>query len=470
MNEHYHQRTTSSTMQQKRNNNGIPSASTSIMDQEAEELTITTMTAIKDRKDNTTNGIMNVEEECAFDEKPHPKRSSVIEMWRKTRRCSQIQCSPGVPTTTTTKSSVANTGFQFEEKKQEDNMVVEDDDHDGGVDTSDRDTGRTPPQNNSILSSSGSASSSSYYAPRVVTPERSGPDEESGSNVDSSTGSASGLVRRSNVRDAWKKRNINPPPSASTTTKPTVQEPSMIDSPVVSPARDASWKERETPKVYCSPDSVTKGPTSATSPTFIDRSQSRDSGASSDQPSTGTSTGSSSAFDELRSKWAKFGVQKTQARETITTTRPQPMLIPSNNNNNDTAGSDNTATTSSSSSLRGFNRSAANTQSNTKKEPDLPPVEEAPATPLRSSQIITTNDGVEVEKDDDDMLTPNRNPDDCDSPQNGTTRKSHLVRLGQKHASRPKSGSPSRAVSPLKRNIVVKGSPKQSPNTSSRAH
>jgi hypothetical protein len=416
--------------QRMKQRNGTSTFANNIMDQ---ELT-TTMTAPKDRKDNNNNNRMNEEEECEFDEKPFPKRSSVVEMWRK--REGAIKSSSNI-----IGSTKSTAGFKFEENKQEDDMVEDD-----GVDTSDRDTGGTPQ-----MISSSSSSSPSNNAPRVVTPERSGPEDESGSNVDGSTGSASGLVRRSNVRDAWKKRNINTPSSA---TKPTVAEPSMIDSPVVSPAQ-ITWKKREIIKEYGSPDSVTKGPNNATSPSFIGTSQSRDSGASSDQPSTGTSTGSSSAFDELRSKWAKFGVQKSHARESITT-RPQPTLTvnPSNNNNDN-----------SSSSLRGFTTTSANTQSSTQRELDLPPFEEAPATPQRNSQkIIPTIDGVEVEKDG--MPTPHRNPEDYNSPQNGTTRKSHLVRLGQKHAARPKSSSPSRELSPLKRNILVKDSPKQSPKTS----
>jgi hypothetical protein len=328
----------------------------------------------------------------------YPKRSSVVEMWKK--REASIKSSS---------ATAASAAYKFEEKKE---VHAHEEDE--------------------------SASES-----RMVTPERSGPEsDDSNSNLGSYS---SGSVRRSSVRDAWKKRA--PTTTFTTQTKGTSAHFVVISPDTTSSDHNLSSTEFSSNETRENATAVPASPSSALRKTWrkmennpkpqhiaqvspaqrpaascTDRSQGRDFAGSESHSNAGSST----AFDELRSKWAKFGVQKVQARENGQI-KPAAPLSPV----------------------------AASSFSLPSKGPSTP-VGAKTAAPVPEQTWPFHPKIQEAQRVENESPTPSTREDPAP-----VGRKSQLVKMGQLHASRPKAeSSPAGAKSCTKRHNTAQYSPK----------
>jgi hypothetical protein len=344
-----------------------------------------------------------MEEPLSMDEKSYPKRASVVDLWRK--REGSI------------KSSNAKSTYNFEEKKGSygDEEEQEQD--------SDRDSRQQEKR-------------SGWSDPRTVTPERSCPDtnavsvvEDRESEVGSSVSAGGGSARRSNVRESWKKRASNIPSQPSHTAPRSAFTATNNDVSAASVSPPILSKFQVTPErkdcLIANPDALEAklGSTPAGNdqvffgpPAAVTQTQNPDLVSRENAPGT-----SSSAFDELRSKWAKFGVQKVQARDFthkqvsqsgVTSPKPiNPPTIP-----RDAPYASALSKNSQANLFRGDEIQAS-----------IPGNEENPQKPEEKAFSTPENTG-EVGKPHD-------------------SRKNHLVKLGQLHTSRPKADSPNRHLS-----------------------
>ncbi|KAG7346467.1 hypothetical protein IV203_005535 [Nitzschia inconspicua] len=350
----------------------------------------------------------------------YPKRSSVVEMWKK--RESVIK-----------KASTYHFNHdKFEEKKEghsnEDpvNMQqVELGDSDGGVQQREKMTAIT-------------TQASGLSTSRLITPERSGPESDDNSN---NVGSS---VRRSSIRQSWKKKapvvNSYPTPfktvslsidasressyrssgadnepmngflgpsSAENETAPYSIPSTPSPGGQSTTAIQSTWRKIDDPKAEPSPSTP-----QSNSSSFVNRSQSRVSSAG-ESPVIAASP--ASAFDELRSKWAKFGVQKEQAGAAG---RAKPIMP-----------------------------SPIVTQS--PKASPAPSFQTVPCTQdPYSSQVGKPMEG-QAATQENPPSSPSPRPAD-ESPMIGG-RKNQLVKMGQMHALRPKADTLPGSKCPIKR-------------------
>lgn len=343
---------------------------------EREELKMPPFSASKDSNPTsivTSADAGSPEEQLATDEKSYPRRSSVVEMWRK-REASTKSVNTKTSFTVNSKGlasggkSGGGTGvggrgaLKFEEKKE---MHGDEDE----------------PERDSVTSEK---RSTLHLGARTVTPERNGPEppfisprtptisEDTATSTTSTSTYSS--TKRSNVRESWKKRNPNIPPSGpssslSPSTAPASATAVATPSPMVSespyasippiPQNDSGKKEVESPGgrespaglytavanrtptmrsvwrnsvSYPSTESTGEAQpqteqtkersdgtralhgTTPTSPPIstIERTNSHASynSATIENPASNNNVGTS--FDELRLKWAKFGIQQQQ--------------------------------------------------------------------------------------------------------------------------------------------------------------
>jgi len=437
--------------------------------------------AMNKKKEERHEDEVMEEQQLALGEKSYPKRSSVVEMWKK--REGSI------------KAISIKQSYKFEEKKEN----LDDDD-------SDRDARQQEKSPTSAFSSF------QQYDPRTVTPERSGPEssseEDAGSpcNVEGSFSSGSGLGRRSNVRDTWKKRtaNVSSPASfyaSSSAGKVTETVPlsaTATNTTITTATTDSYRSSPEVTKQESSEARFAGGQAVATSPSPLNARENswRRRQETKDQPdcaaSAATTTsrnsspvdtcpdrdGGSNAFDELRLKWAKFGVQKAQARESAA----KPSTVTSRSTFSSKSPSMNASPTP--------DQPRKETSLSTSPIPDLPPKKENtnypldeghpaaastpscanPVTPIVQRHAIPVTPTLPITSKMEEIkptvskesLVSTKSGDGTPSksasaPQGETSRKSHFVKLGQMHASRPKADSNFL----IKRHNQIKYSPKR---------
>jgi hypothetical protein len=377
----------------------------------------------------------------------YPKRSSVVEMWK--RRESAIKKVPS-SFTTYDKSDEKEEILSNEEYVDLDVQRVDSGDFD------DR-------QQDKLTATSSTVPSTSWSSIHVVTPERSGPEtDDSNSNVGS--GSLS-TVRRSNIRDSWKKRA---PPVSTFSSPSNVVDQSLnasLDSLLYSPVAEyeplnaglllvGSPAEN---KIHAQAVPFTPSPSGvvqstgrkmeeskpqhtletvhSTTHSSIVPHQNHDTGAR-----ESTSTGSTpSSFDELRSKWAKFGVQQEQAGAAGRVKPSVPSSIATQSPKVSTS--------------RAFQPvpKSFDTDQNEAGGPQL----ESPSNKWKRA----VDQRQEAPTRTEECSAPNALPNVEEQVPMGGDRKSQLVKMGQLHASRPKADVSSSPRSLTKRCIQSKYCP-----------
>lgn len=288
---------------------------------------------------------------------------------------------------------------------------------------------------------------------------------ESKSNVGNNIRS----VRRSNIRDSWRKRAPHDGSSSTpccTTTVPVVSPDSARGSPLtdrecpntgLTPANSGNDHSeqielrrmnsliRTTRRIEHSSkplhQQIPESPKS-TGKSLVDHSQSQNSGAI-EHPSTG----SSSAFDELRSKWAKFGVQQEKARPSNLKTGTS---IPSS-----------IRTRSPKAPTTYTFRKNENTSDEPKQNNTAPSY--SPLTPISRFSVKPTESQM-----GEGSRTPPTSGKNNDEATIASERKNHFVKRGQMHASRPRAETQSSPKTPSKNYTPSKFSPKQSDTESLR--
>ena len=305
---------------------------------------IDTITTENEKMDEATS---SHDEQLAHNkEKPsHPKRSNVVELWRKRE---------GTIKSSNTVSKERSNDIKFEEKKEINRHI--------GLHS-------VPDSRQHDLSPSATL----RYNSRTVGSDRNGPESITEVAFDEDVGSSKNVSvsapRRSKIRDSWKKRAANipslpspqpqPPPIAIMTTDMNSLACNYISSPQSeiashgnSPVLDRQPSDTSVARIVTVEpiDSSTSAKrsnirtswrkqenvssASLTNVSIEEQSQNGQLNSSSiEKPHSPTSHNScitenppntsSNAFDELKSKWAKFGVQHQANRKKENNQLPQ---------------------------------------------------------------------------------------------------------------------------------------------------
>jgi len=222
-------------------------------------------------------------------------RSSVVDLWKK--REGTIKAANAVP-----KEKTRDIAIDFEEKKESNHRIDVD---------SEQDARR---QKNS--------SATEVLVPEPTIDESLDRDMENSKNTSVNVAA----FRRSSIKNSWKKKAANIPTSqpAGLTVVTTNMDRPTTNSDMSSPQSRITPESKEIP-------SATEKSNAPTNTRVVERSNTPTNTRAVERSNTPTNTRAvenspSSAFNELKSKWAKFGVQKENEGE-----KQQSQLSPRTN-------------------------------------------------------------------------------------------------------------------------------------------